>query len=186
MATSGAMGREPPLHWFQRMLDSITFLVLLGVFFPTGLYTVWSIVELRDLPNFGDAPHGALHGTIPAAAVTPVAAATPVASATPVAAATDVAMVAMRSMAFSPRVLEIPAGTTVTWVNEDPFDHAVAYGTPDTPAAERLFESSGDFGQGGTFSFTFDTPGTHDIYCSTIGHFAAGMVMTVVVTEATR
>ena len=87
-------------------------------------------------------------------------------------------------MVFSPRVLEIPVGTTVTWVNEDPFDHAVAYGTPDTPAADRLFEDSGDFGQGGTFSATFDQPGSHDIYCSTVGHYAAGMVMTVVVTEA--
>jgi len=179
MATSGAARREAPLHWFQRMLDSITFLVLLGVFFPTGLYTVWSIVELRDLPNFGDAPHGALHGTLPAAAT----ATTPAATAATVPAG---AKVAMRAMAFSPRVLEVTAGTTVSWVNEDPFDHAVAYGTPDTPAAERLFESSGDFGQGGAFSFTFDVPGTHDIYCSTIGHYAAGMVMTVVVTEATR
>lgn len=180
MATSGVAGREPPLHWVQRMLDSITFLVLLGVFFPTGLYTVWSIVELRDLPSFGDAPHGALHGTLPAAAAT-----TRAADAATTAVPGGVT-VEMRAMAFVPRVLEVPAGTTVTWVNQDPFDHAVAYGTPDTPAAERLFESSGDFGQGGSFSFTFETPGTHDIYCSTIGHYAAGMVMTVVVTEATR
>jgi plastocyanin len=176
MVGSGAEQRQPPLHWVQRTLDSITFLVLLGVFFPTGLYTVWSIVELRDLPSFGEAPHGALHGTIPRAST-----AAPTATAVPAG-----ATVAMRAMAFSPRMLEVPAGTAVTWVNEDPFDHAVAYGTPTTPSSGRLFEGSGDFGQGGTFSHVFETPGTHEIYCSTIGHYAAGMVMTVVVTEATR
>jgi plastocyanin len=178
MATSGAGQRQPPLHWVQRTLDSITFMVLLGVFFPTGLYTLWSIIELRDLPHFGESPHGALHGTIPRAAAT--------ASGGAPAAAIQGATAVMRSMAFSPRLLEVSAGTTVTWVNEDPFDHAVAYGTPATPAAERLFEASGDFGQGGTFSHVFDTPGSHDVYCSTIGHYAAGMVMTVVVTEAAR
>lgn len=180
MATQGRAGHAGPVPAFQRMLDSITFLVLLGVFFPTGLYTVWSIVELRDLPSFGDAPHGALHGTLPAAAAT-----TRAADAATTAVPGGVT-VEMRAMAFSPRTLEVPAGTTVTWINQDPFDHAVAYGTPDTPAAERLFEGSGDFGQGGTFSFTFDAPGTHDIYCSTIGHYAAGMVMAVVVVEDAR
>jgi len=205
MATSRMAGREPPLHWFQRMLDSITFLVLLGVAFPTGLYTVWSIVELRDLPSFGEAPHGALHGTLPAAAegVPPAAAAAVAPSgaaanaadgsagseaATGVAVVTatppaDAIRVSMRNMAFQPRTLEVPAGATVTWVNDDPFDHAVASGTPDTPAAERAFVGSGDFGQGGSFSVTFHEPGTYEIYCSTPGHFAAGMVMTLIVTE---
>lgn len=182
MAMAGSAGHRGPVSAIQRMLDSIVFLVLLGVFFPTGLYTVWSVLELRHLPSFRDAPHGALHGTIPAAVG--AAGAT---RAAPTAAAATAAVgvtVTMRDMAFSPRVLEVPAGTTVTWVNEDPYDHAVAYGTPDTPAAERSFEGSGDFGQGGSFSFTFERPGTHEIYCSTPGHYAAGMVMTVVVTEA--
>jgi len=182
MATSGAVGREPPLHWIQRTLDSITFLVLLGIFFPTGLYTVWSVVELQHLPNYGDAPHGALHGTIPKAATVATPAA--VAAAAPSTAAT--ATVSMKSMAFAPRVLEIAAGTTVTWVNDDPIDHAVAYGSPETPVADRLFEGSGDFGPGGSFSVTFEEPGSYAIYCSTPGHYAAGMAMTVIVTEAAR
>ena len=178
MAATGAVGREPPLPGFQRMLDSIPFLVLLGVLFPTGLYTVWSVIELRDLPSFGDSPHGALHGQPLAATAAP-----PAAGGATVAVG---ARVAMRSMAFQPRVLEIAAGTTVTWVNEDPFDHAVAAGTPDTPAEARLFAGSGDFPQGGSFAYTFEEPGSYDVYCSTPGHYAAGMTMTVVVAEAAR
>lgn len=178
MSTTGAVGREPPLHWFQRMLDSITFLVLLGVLFPTGLYTVWSVLELRELPHFSEAPAGALHGT---AAVGHEATSAAADTADP---AVEGVRVVMRGMAFQTEELEITAGTSVTWINEDPFDHAVAYGDPDLAAEQRPFEGSGDFGQGGTFTQRFDTPGVHPIYCSTPGHFAAGMTMTVVVTEA--
>lgn len=183
MSTAGAVRQEPPLHWFQRMLDSIIFLVLLGVLFPTGLYTVWSILELRELPHFSEAPAGALHGLSAAGHDATNAAVEPVAPSAVVPVAEGV-RVAMRSMAFQTKQLEITAGTSVTWVNEDPFDHAVAYGNPDLPSAERLFEGSGDFGQGETFTQRFDAPGEYPIYCSTPGHFAAGMTMTVVVTEA--
>lgn len=182
MATSGAVGREPPLHWIQRTLDSITFVVLLGVFFPTGLYTVWSVIELQRVPQFGASPHGALHGSSTEAA----AAATRVTDPMAAAATGPTASVTMKDLAFSPRTLEVAAGTTVTWRNDDAIDHAVASGTPETPVADRLIEGSGDFGPGGTFSFTFERPGTYEIHCSTPGHFAAGMTMTVIVTEAAR
>lgn len=176
MTTSDAVRDGRAEHWFQRLLDSIPFLVLLGVLFPTGLYTLWSVLELRGLPHFGDAPPGALHGRLePTAAVN--AADAP---------REDGVVVAMRGMAFVPTVLEVGAGTTVTWVNEDPFDHAVAYGTPDTPAGERLFADSGDFPAGERFSYTFTEAGSHDIYCSTVGHYAAGMTMTVIVAEERR
>ena len=176
MRPPGASVARSPTHVFQRMLDSIPFLLLLGVGFPTLLYTVWSIVELQHLPSFDQAPHGALHGTALEGAAT-------TAPPQPPAAAEGAVTVSMRSMAFEPRTLEVPVGTTVTWVNDDLIDHAVAYGTPDTPAGERLFEDSGDFPRGESFSVTFETPGTHPIYCSTVGHYAAGMVMTVIVTE---
>ncbi len=168
-------GTGPSPHWFQRMLDSIVFLILLGVGFPTLLYTVWSVIELQQLPHFGEAPHGALHGV----GLEPRGAAAPE-QVTPDA---DEVSVSMRSMALEPRTLEVSVGTTVRWVNDDIIDHAVAYGTPDTPAAERLFEESGDFPQGESFTHTFETPGQHDIYCSTAGHYEAGMVMSVIVTE---
>lgn len=170
MGSPGAARTRTDVPWFQRVLDNIPFLLVLGVGFPTILYTVWSVVELQHLPTFSEAPHGALHGVglegASAAAVTG-----------------ETVTVSMRQMRFFPDTLEIAAGTTVVWVNDDMIDHAVAYGSSDTPAEERLFESSGDFPRGESFAHTFETPGTHPIYCSTIGHEQAGMVMTVVVTE---
>jgi plastocyanin len=182
MAATGAVGRMAPIPWFQRMLDSIPFLVLLGVLFPTGLYTVWSVLELRDLPHFSAAPNGVLHG----AGVHGATVAADAATATTAAAGADGAVVRMAGLAFVPKVLEVSVGTTVTWVNDDPYDHAVASGTPDTPPEARVFEGSGDFGPGGSFAVDFDAPGTFDVYCSTPGHFASGMTMTVVVTEEVR
>jgi plastocyanin len=178
MSSAHATAPEAEPHWIQRWLENIPFLLVIGVVLPTIVYTGWSLAELRSLPQFGEAPlpaHAA-HGAARAPAAVP----------TEAAALPEGPRIAMIGMAFEPRTLQVEVGTTVTWVNESPFDHAVASGTPDTPAAERLFASSGDFPQGGTFSHTFDTPGTHEIYCSTIGHYAAGMTMTVTVTEATR
>ena len=164
------------ISWFQRMLDDMRFLIALGVVFPTVLYTVWSVVELQHLPGFLD--------TFPEAAAIVGSAS---AGADPVAAGEEdgpVEVVRMANMRYIPEELEVEVGTTVRWVNDDAFDHAVASGTPDTPASERAFEDSGDFGPDETFELTFDEPGTYEIYCSTTGHYQAGMVMTLHVTEA--
>ncbi len=183
MSTPGAVRATPDVPWFQRLLDSIPFLLVLGVGFPTILYTVWSVVELQHLPRFDEAPHGALHGV----GLEGGAGAAPVVTrANGAAAVGESVTISMRSMAFEPTTLEVAVGTTVVWVNDDVIDHAVAYGTPETPADERLFASSGDFTRGASFAYTFDAPGTHEIYCSTVGHYAAGMVMTVIVTEDGR
>jgi plastocyanin len=171
---------EPPPPALQRWLESIPFLIVVGLVMPTLLYTVWSITELALLPRFSDtAVHAApTHGASAEAAAP--AAATGVTTGTAVAA--DAVRVSMRQLAYVPKTLEIAAGTTVTWTNDDTFPHAVAHGTPDTPAGERLF-ASGDFPAGSSFSYTFATPGTYDVFCSTVGHYQAGMTMTVVVKE---
>lgn len=183
MDTPSAVRSRPDVPWFQRVLDNIPFLLVLGVGFPTVLYTVWSVVELQHLPSFGEAPHGALHGVGLEGAAAAGAAARAAAAAEQPAVTGETVTVSMRQMRFFPDTLEVALGTTVVWVNDDMIDHAVAYGVPDTPAAERLFADSGDFPRGESFAHTFETPGTHPIYCSTIGHYQAGMVMTVVVTE---
>ena len=180
MSTSGSLRTQRDVPWFQRVLDNIPFLLVLGVGFPTILYTVWSVVELQHLPSFGEAPHGALHGVGLEGAAAAATTTAPTQTAT---SAREAVTISMRQMRYVPDTIEIAVGTTVEWVNDDVIDHAVAYGTPDTPASERLFEDSGDFAQGASFSHTFETPGTHPIYCSTVGHYQAGMVMTVVVTE---
>lgn len=66
-------------------------------------------------------------------------------------------LVQMTGFDFTPKEITIEAGTTVTWKNPESTPHTV---TSDTD----LFES-GDLGRGGTFTFTFDTPGTYTYHC---------------------
>jgi plastocyanin len=67
----------------------------------------------------------------------------------------------IKGFAFQPRSLEVSVGTTVTWTNDDAIQHSVT-------AADNSFDS-GLFTQGGTFSHTFDKPGTYAYYCARHG-----------------
>ncbi|MGH2557616.1 MAG: cupredoxin domain-containing protein [Thermomicrobiales bacterium] len=60
---------------------------------------------------------------------------------------------------FEPAVLEVAAGTTVTWINESDVPHTI---TGDTLA----FEDSGMLDPGEQHSITFDAPGAYDYVCS--------------------
>jgi plastocyanin len=161
-------------------MENIPFLLAIGLVMPTIVYTVWSITELSRLPHFDQVGVTAVaHGHAATDAPGTATAAGVVAG---TAVAPDAVHVSMRSMSYQPREIEILVGTTVTWTNDDPFDHAVAHGTPDLSASEKLF-ASGDFPGGSSFSYTFEGAGTYDVYCSTVGHYAAGMTMTVVVKE---
>jgi plastocyanin len=75
---------------------------------------------------------------------------------------TNTSQVVMKSMAFSPANITVAAGTTVTWTNEDPYQHTVTSGTPGAPDGK--FDS-GLIGQNATFSYKFDTKGTFNYYC---------------------
>ncbi|MBD0348288.1 MAG: cupredoxin domain-containing protein [Thermoleophilia bacterium] len=69
-------------------------------------------------------------------------------------ATTEVQMV--KSYRFDPKVIEIKAGETVTWTNEDNFTHTVEVEGREDHELER----------GESFSLTFDTPGTHHYVCT--------------------
>ncbi len=64
-------------------------------------------------------------------------------------------MVVINNFAFSPQVLTVKQGTTVTWVNQDTVAHSIKSAT---------FNSQ-SLNQGETFSFTFNTKGTFDYSC---------------------
>lgn len=64
----------------------------------------------------------------------------------------------MKNMAFIPRRIEIVAGTTVAWKNDDPLDHTVV-------AVDRSFDS-GLIRSGATWHRTFSRPGTYEITCT--------------------
>jgi plastocyanin len=77
--------------------------------------------------------------------------------------------VIMKNTAFDPEEVTVTVGDTVTWVNEDPLEH-------DVVANNGEFKSE-LFDQGGTFNFTFTTPGTYPYFCS----IHPGMTGTVIV-----
>ncbi len=114
------------------------------------------------------APEGT---AVPAA--TPVAAtetSTAEATETVAAAAPQEVQVAIQDFAFSPQVLEVPVGTTVTWTNNDTSQHTVV--------ANNDAFGSDILAQGATFSFTFDTPGTYDYICSLHPNMTGQIVVT--------
>ena len=85
-------------------------------------------------------------------------------------AAPAAAAVAISGFAFAPNVLEITAGTTVTWTNNDGANHTVT-------ADDGSFDS-GAFGSGATFSVTFDIPGTYTYFCGIHGSMTGTIVVT--------
>lgn len=66
--------------------------------------------------------------------------------------------VAMENISFQPDELTVSAGTTVTWTNLD--------GVAHTTTSDDAVWDSGGLAGGGTFSFTFDEPGTFQYLCS--------------------
>ena len=66
--------------------------------------------------------------------------------------------VSIMNYAFNPSVLNVPAGTTVTWTNGDSVVHTV---TSDSGAFD-----SGQIPSGQTFSYTFNTAGTYTYHCA--------------------
>lgn len=66
---------------------------------------------------------------------------------------------AARSYRFSPAVIEVHAGDTVTWTNNDQFPHTVQLVTGDD-------RSTHDLGIGKTATITFSQPGVVYYQCS--------------------
>ena len=65
--------------------------------------------------------------------------------------------VSLEGFQFSPATLTVSAGTTVTWTNNEGVQHTVT-ADDDSFGSDALPE-------GGTFEFTFDTPGTYAYHC---------------------
>jgi plastocyanin len=85
--------------------------------------------------------------------------------------ATGVTEVAAKDNQFTPPAIQVAAGTPVTWKFEDRF-------VPHDVTGEGF--SSGDPKRSGTFSHTFDQPGTYPYRCT----LHSGMDGRVVVVES--
>jgi plastocyanin len=82
---------------------------------------------------------------------------------------TGVTEVAAKDNQFTPPVIQVPAGTTVTWTFKDRF-------VPHDVTADGW--TSGEPQRSGTFAHTFDLPGTYPYRCA----LHDGMTGRVVVT----
>ncbi len=74
----------------------------------------------------------------------------------------------IKDFVFVPMELEVAAGTTVTWTNQDRFGHTVTAGTSREPTGEfdltlGLTTDADTSGETGTY--TFDEPGTYAYFC---------------------
>ena len=69
----------------------------------------------------------------------------------------------MQNISFMPDAKTISTGTTITWINKDASSHTVTSGAPGSPTG--LFDS-GSIGQDEQFSYTFNSAGTFNFYCS--------------------
>ena len=66
--------------------------------------------------------------------------------------------VMISGFAFEPPVVDVSAGTRVTWMNHDPEEHTVT--------AEDGSFGSDPLASGQSFRFTFDEPGTYAYFCA--------------------
>jgi plastocyanin len=69
----------------------------------------------------------------------------------------DATMVVIANLAFDPSAITVPTGTTVAWTNDDAVPHTVT-------STDGAFDS-GIFDPGGSFSFTFNEPGSFAYIC---------------------
>ena len=87
----------------------------------------------------------------------------------------DAPTVAAENIAFTPNELTIAPGTTVTWVNNDPYQHTVT-------ADDGSFDS-GLFDQGQTYSQTFEAPGTYAYHCIPHGSPGGGGMAGLIIVQ---
>ena len=122
---------------------------------------------------------GTADAAAPAAATTAPAAATDAAPAATDAApaATDAAPAAagdtpvdIRDFAFNPNAIEVAAGSTITWTNQDAVPHTAT-------GVDRAVLQSGTIQPGASFTQEFDTPGTFDFFCEFHGNMKGQIVV---------
>jgi plastocyanin len=87
----------------------------------------------------------------------------------PASAAGQTVTVAIVDFTYSPKIVSVTPGTTVTWVNHDDDPHTVT-------ATEKAFRSK-PLDTDDTFTFTFTTPGDYVYFCSLHPHMTGRVVV---------
>ena len=71
---------------------------------------------------------------------------------------TGVSHMNMQNFAYQMANIQVRVGTTVTWTNQDNAPHSVTF--------KNGMKDSGLLSQGQSFSYTFNTSGTYQYYCT--------------------
>ena len=79
--------------------------------------------------------------------------------------------VSIDNFSFTPATITVPAGTHVTWTNNDDIPHTV------TDAAIPHAFKSAPLDTGETANFTFTKPGTYAYFCSLHPHMQGTVVV---------
>ncbi len=77
--------------------------------------------------------------------------------------------ISINDFTFTPQILTVKAGTTVTWTNRDDEPHTVV-------SAAKKFRSS-VLDTNGKFSYTFSDPGTYEYFCSVHPHMTGKVIV---------
>jgi plastocyanin len=94
---------------------------------------------------------------------------------TPAATTDSGVTVSLNQNCFGPLVVDLDPGATVSWRNDDRWEHAIRGVGAD-------WGTDGFIGAGGSFSQRFDDPGVYPYYC----FLHPGMVGTVVVSDTNQ
>lgn len=81
-----------------------------------------------------------------------------------------------KDKSFDPNPIEIKAGDSVTWTNDDNDIHTVTSGSSEGPTIGQEFDS-GTIASGDSFTHKFEKTGTYEYFCS----FHESMIGKVVV-----
>lgn len=90
-------------------------------------------------------------------------------------------VVKLKDLRFQPARLEIPVGAVVTFVNRDNVLHDVVQTSVNQLGREGSGFASPRLGPGDSWSYQFTEPGRYPILCLASGHYASGMVGTIIV-----
>ncbi len=79
------------------------------------------------------------------------------------------AQITIDSFKFTPQILTVKAGATVTWTNKDDVPHTIVSET-------KKFRSP-VLDTDGKFSYTFSNPGTYEYFCSVHPHMTGKVIV---------
>ena len=79
-------------------------------------------------------------------------------------------VVVIDNFSFSPTVITVPIGATVTWTNHDDVPHVIA-------SAENQFTKSPALDTDESFSHTFTAAGTYTYFCSIHPHMTGKVIV---------